>query len=85
MNAHFKLICQLVVTVLLIAPFWFYVYFLLTKAGSIDPSIKDSINQITGSVLTLVAGAAGFWLGTSLSSSAKDATISQLTTPGSSR
>jgi uncharacterized membrane protein YeaQ/YmgE (transglycosylase-associated protein family) len=80
------MLCQLVVSVLIIGPFWFYVYFLLTRAGAIDPSVKDSINQVTGAVLTFVAGIVGFWLGSSLSSSSKDATISQFTnTQGTAR
>lgn len=78
MTAQFKLICQLIVSTLVIAGFFAFVFALFFFARSIDPTVKDSLTQISGALIAAFGGVVGFWLGTSLSSSAKDATISQL-------
>lgn len=74
-----RLLAQLYISTLLIAPAWAYFYFLLTQGGSIADNVKDSVTLITGTVLALLTGVAGFWIGSSLSSSAKDHTISTMT------
>lgn len=85
MSAQFKLICQLVISAMVILGFYGFVFVFIFFAKSIDPTVKDSLTQISGALIAAFGGVVGFWLGTSLSSSAKDATISQLTTQGSTR
>lgn len=76
-----QLMARLYVSTLIIVPSWAYFYFLLTNGGEIAESVKDSVTLITGTVLALLSGAAGFWIGSSLSSTSKDQTISNLTGP----
>lgn len=79
MNPNVRMVCQLIISLALILPFWMLVYCLFFKAASIDPTVRDTVNQVTGALVGTFLLAAGFWLGTSLSSSSKDATISNLT------
>lgn len=85
MSAQFKLICQLVISVIVILGFFVFVFALFFLAKAIDPSAKESLTLITGSLISAFAGICGFWLGTSLSSAAKDATISTLSNQGTAR
>lgn len=79
MSANFKLICQLVISAMVILGFYAFVFTFFFFAKQIDPSVRDSLTQISGALIAAFGGVVGFWLGTSLSSSSKDATISQLT------
>lgn len=79
MSAQFKLICQLVISLTVVLGFFGFVALLFFNAKQIDPSVKDSLTQISGALIAAFGGVVGFWLGTSLSSAAKDQTISQLT------
>lgn len=79
MNA--KLIAQLVVSVIVILGFFAFVFALFFYARSIDPTVRDVVTQISGALIAAFGGVIGFWLGTSLSSAAKDQTINQLTKP----
>lgn len=79
MNA--KLIAQLVVSIVVIVGFYTFVFALFFFARSIDPGMKDVVIQISGALIAAFGGVIGFWIGTSLSSSAKDQTISNLTKP----
>lgn len=79
MTANMKLACQLVVSVCVILPFWGFVFLLFFYARSIDPSVRDTITQITGALIAAFGAVIGFWIGTSLSSAAKDSTIEALT------
>jgi hypothetical protein len=80
-SPNFKLICQLVISALVILGFYAFVFVFIFFARQIDPSVRDSLTQISGALIAAFGGVVGFWLGTSLSSSAKDQTISQLTKP----
>jgi len=80
MTPKFKLICQLIISVIVILGFFGFVFALFFFARSIDPSVKESLTQISGALIAAFGGVVGFWLGTSLSSAGKDHTISQLTT-----
>lgn len=79
MNANFKLIAQLVVSVIVILGFFCFVFALFFYARAIDPSVRDVVTQISGALIAAFGGVIGYWLGTSLSSTSKDQTISQLT------
>lgn len=85
MTPQFRLVCQLIVSLAVVLPFWGFVFCLFFLAREIDPTVRDVVNQIAGAVVGAFLMAIGFWLGTSLSSSSKDQTISQLTTQGSAR
>jgi hypothetical protein len=78
-SADKKLVCQLIVTLAVVLPFWGFVFCLFFYAREIDSSARDTVTQITGGLIAAFAGSIGFWLGTSASSAAKDATISTLT------
>lgn len=85
-DARFKMVCQLVISVLVIALFGGFVFALFFFARQIDPSVKDVLTQISGGLLAAFGGIIGYWIGTSLSSSGKDRLISQLTnTQGTAR
>lgn len=79
MSSNARMFCQLVISLALILPFWGLVWCLFFKAASIDPSVRDTVNQVTGALIGTFLLAAGFWLGTSLSSASKDAVIAQAT------
>lgn len=74
-----QLFARLYISTLILVPSWAYFYFLLTHGEAIAAGVKDSVTLITGTVLTLLAGVAGFWIGSSQSSTSKDNTISNLT------
>jgi protein-S-isoprenylcysteine O-methyltransferase Ste14 len=74
-----KLVFQLVISILVILGFFGFVFALFFFARAIDPSVKESLTQISGALIAAFGGVVGFWLGTSLSSASKDNTISQLT------
>lgn len=79
MTPTLKLWFQLVISALVIAGFFAFVFALFFFAKAIDPSVKESLTLVTGSLIAAFTGVVGFWLGTSLSSVAKDQTISNLT------
>ena len=79
MTANAKLLCQLAISVCVVLPFWGFVFLLFFYAKAIDPSVRDTITQITGALIAAFGAVIGFWIGTSLSSSAKDSTIEALT------
>lgn len=81
MNTTMKLIAQLVISVLVIFGFFGFVFALFFYAKSIDPTVRDVVTQISGALIAAFGGVIGYWLGTSLSSTSKDQTISQLTKP----
>lgn len=75
-----RLTFQFIITLAVIVPFWLFVYAIFFHGAMVDSSMRDTVNQVTGGIMTAFAGALGFWIGSSLSSSSKDHTISQLTT-----
>lgn len=79
MTPAFKLGAQLFVSTLVIVGFFAFVFALFFFAKAIDPSVKESLTLVTGSLIAAFTGVCGFWLGTSLSSLSKDSTISNLT------
>jgi apolipoprotein N-acyltransferase len=79
MTPKFKLVCQLAISLAIILGFFAYVFALFFLAKNIDPTVRESVTLITGALIATFTGVSAYWLGTSLSSSAKDATISNLT------
>lgn len=78
MTPQFKLVCQLVVSIIVILGFFGFVFALFFFAQAIDPTVRDALTQISGALIAAFGGVVGFWLGTSLSSASKDQTISTL-------
>lgn len=70
-------IAQLLISVILLGGCFAFLYGVFFSGVAIDPTSKESLIQVTGGVLALLSGVAGFWLGTSLSSLRKDSTISK--------
>lgn len=68
---------QLLISMVLLGGSFAFLYGVFFSGHAIDPSSKESLTQVTGGVLAIVGGVAGFWLGTSLSSLRKDSTISK--------
>lgn len=73
-------ISQLLISIILLGGCFAFLYGVFFSGAAIDPTSKESLIQVTGGVLALLSGVAGFWLGTSLSSLRKDSTISKTTT-----
>jgi hypothetical protein len=65
-------ISQLLISVILLGGCFAFLYGVFFSGVAIDPTSKESLIQVTGGVLALLSGVAGFWLGTSLSSLRKD-------------
>jgi len=74
-----QMLARLYVSTIIIVPAWAYFYFLLVAGGQIAESVRDSVTLITGTVLALLSGVAGFWIGSSQSSASKDQHITNLT------
>ncbi len=80
MNPNVKLLCQMIISLAIIGPFWWFAHEIVFNGASIDPGVREIASIIIGNVVPLVTGIAGFWIGSSLSSSAKDHVISQVAT-----
>lgn len=63
---------QLLISLVLLAGGFAFLYGVFFSGHHIDPTSKESLTQVTGGVLALISGVAGFWIGTSLSSLRKD-------------
>ncbi len=74
-------VSQLVVSLFLLAGCFTFLGLVFFSGMEVNPSLKESLNQTTGAVLSVIAGIAGFWIGTSLSSVRKDAVIANRGAP----
>lgn len=70
-------VSQLLISLVLLGGCFAFLYGVFFSGHAVDPSSKESLTQVTGGVLAIVSGVAGFWIGTSLSSLRKDSTISK--------
>jgi hypothetical protein len=68
---------QLLVSLVLLGGSFAFLYGVFFSGHNIDPGSKESLTQVTGGVLAIISGVAGFWIGTSLSSLRKDSAISK--------
>jgi len=73
----FQDISQLIVSLVLLAGCFGFLWGVYFSGHPIDPGSKESLTQVTGGVIGMIGTVAGFYLGTSLSSLRKDTTISQ--------
>lgn len=65
-------ISQLLISLVLLAGSFAFLYGVFFSGAHIAPESKDSLTQVTGGVIALISGVAGYYLGTSLSSLRKD-------------
>lgn len=72
-------VSQLLISLVLLGGGFAFLYGVFFSGHSVPVESKDSLTQVTGGVLAIISGVAGFWLGTSLSSLRKDSTISKST------
>lgn len=68
---------QLLISLVLLGGCFAFLYGVFFSGVIIDPNSKESLTQVTGGVLAIISGVAGFWIGTSLSSLRKDSAISK--------
>lgn len=68
-------IAQLLIGLTLIAGGFVFLFQVFFSGHTVAPELKDSLFQVTGGVLALVSGIAGYYFGSSLSSARKDAVI----------
>lgn len=68
---------QLLISLVLLGGCFAFLYGVFFSGHSIDPNSKESLTQVTGGVLAIISGVAGFWIGTSLSSLRKDSAITK--------
>jgi hypothetical protein len=66
---------QLLISILLLGGCFYFLDRVFFSGIAIPAEHRDSLLQVTGGVLSIVSGVAGFWLGTSLSSLRKDSKI----------
>lgn len=64
---------QLLISLVLLAGCFAFLYGVFFSGHPIPAASKDSLTQVTGGVLAIISGVAGYWIGTSLSSLRKDA------------
>jgi len=77
MNTNVKLLCQMVISLSIIGPFWWLAHAIIFNGSTIDPTVREIAGTIISNVVPMVTGIAGFWIGSSLSSAAKDQTINK--------
>lgn len=68
---------QLLISLVLLGGSFAFLYGVFFSGHPIDPTSKESLTQVTGGVLAIVSGVAGFWIGTSLSSLRKDSALAK--------
>lgn len=78
MNANLKMLVQFLITTEIIGLLVWMLH-IVVASPDITPAARDVLNTVLYQIVPLVTGLVGFWVGTSLSSSAKDHTISNLT------
>lgn len=72
MNPNVKLVCQMIISLAIIGPFWYVAHAIIFHGSQIDPSVREIASGLIYTVAPLVTGIAGFWIGSSLSSASKD-------------
>lgn len=76
----FRDIAQLIIAIALIAGGFLFLYKVFLSGNTIPAELKDSLFQVTGGVIALISGIAGYYFGSSLSSARKDTTIATAAT-----
>jgi hypothetical protein len=76
MTPRIKIVSQLVITtqIMLLLTWMLHT---LVNVTAMNEAVRDVFVVVLYQIVPLVTGAVGFWLGTSLSSAAKDHTISK--------
>lgn len=66
---------QLLISIILLGGCFAFLYGVFFSGHVITADHKESLIQVTGGVISIISGVAGFWIGTSLSSLRKDSAI----------
>lgn len=77
MNPNVKLLAQFLISTEIIGLLVWLVWMVTSKP--LTPESRQVLDTVVANIVPLASAAVGFWLGTSLSSAAKDQTISQIT------
>lgn len=77
MTANIKLLCQMIISLAIIGPFWWLAHSIIFSGAKIDPTVREIAGTIISNIVPMVTGIAGFWIGSSLSSASKDHTINK--------
>lgn len=77
MNVNVKLLCQMIISLAIIGPFWYIAHEIIFHGSQIDPTVREIAGVLISNVVPLVTGIAGFWIGSSLSSASKDHDIAR--------
>ena len=75
----FRDFAQLVIALALVGGGFYFLDRVFLSGLTVPPELKDSLFQVTGGVIALISGIAGYYFGSSLSSARKDTTIAQVT------
>lgn len=73
----FRDIAQFVMGIVLLAGCFYFLHELFFSGHAIPPELKDSATLVTGTILTLIGGIAGYFFGSSQSSARKDSVIAK--------
>lgn len=71
----FRDIAQLLIALALVGGGFYFLDRVFLSGTVVAPELKDSLFQVTGGVIALISGIAGYYFGSSLSSARKDAAI----------
>lgn len=71
----FRDFAQLVIALAMISGGFIFLYQVFLSGKAVPTELKDSLFQVTGGVIALVSGIAGYYFGSSLSSARKDTVI----------
>ena len=63
---------QFIISMSLLVGSFGFLFLVFFSGLQVAPEHKESLLQVTGSIVTLIGGVSGFWIGTSLSSKLKD-------------
>ena len=72
MSGNSRLIAQLVMSALMVIPFWIFLFFMFFHGQAIHENVSKLLDTIMVQIVPVFCAVYGFWLGTSLSSAAKD-------------
>lgn len=77
-NPNIKVFCQMIISLAVIGPFWWFAYEVIFHGSNIDPSVREMATIVISNVVPLVTAVIGFWIGSSYASAMKDHSIMTL-------
>lgn len=77
----FRDFAQLLIALSLVGGGFYFLDRVFLSGATVPSDLKDSLFQVTGGVVALISGIAGYYFGSSLSSARKDAALVTKGTP----